>query len=221
MLPAVASSQPWPVGPDGAKVKPVESINIAFTAEGLSACGLPPEVLCTFPPEFQKGSHTRIDRKSWETRRKAPGHMGWRPGSRPLHAVMVVHADWRRDWRPRVSAAGLLTRRRAASWLSDGIQTGYRPESDCEPFGFHDGIAQPPIAGLSGAGVPTGEFIPSTRTTMGLSPHAGGARGVDPGAVLPPLVNPYRVTVRARPRNQRILSRDRKLQQDVGGFWCS
>ena len=43
--------------------------------------------------------------------------------------------------------------------LPGSLQSGYRPESDHEPFGFHDGIAQPSIAGVTGDGVPTGEFI--------------------------------------------------------------
>jgi len=33
-------------------------VNIAFTAEGLRACGLPADVLCTFPIEFQEGIAT-------------------------------------------------------------------------------------------------------------------------------------------------------------------
>jgi len=43
--------------------------------------------------------------------------------------------------------------------LPGSVQRGYRPDTASEPFGFHDGISQPAIAGLTEGGVPTGEFI--------------------------------------------------------------
>ena len=53
----------------------------------------------------------------------------------------------------------LLASSGGAVELPGGFQRGFRPDTFAEPFGFHDGIAQPSIAGLSGHGVPTGEFI--------------------------------------------------------------
>src|SRR5882724_2300756 len=46
LIPAITSARAWPIGPDGEKVKPPVTVNIAFTADGLAAIGLPPQVLC-------------------------------------------------------------------------------------------------------------------------------------------------------------------------------
>src|SRR5437667_7212005 len=50
LAPAITSARPWPLAPNGEKIKPPVTLNIAFSADGLSAIGLPPQVLCTFPP---------------------------------------------------------------------------------------------------------------------------------------------------------------------------
>src|SRR5687767_4651216 len=55
MAPAITSARPWPTTADGQKLKPTLACNIAFTADGLAALGLPPRVLCTFSVEFQEG----------------------------------------------------------------------------------------------------------------------------------------------------------------------
>ena len=52
---SVTSSRRWPVGRDMKKEKPRTALNVALTAEGLRACGLPEHVLRTFPAEFQDG----------------------------------------------------------------------------------------------------------------------------------------------------------------------
>src|SRR6185503_20475702 len=54
VAPAITSARPWPTTPDGGKLKPPVTVNMAFTAGGLTAFGLPPQILCTFPPEFQE-----------------------------------------------------------------------------------------------------------------------------------------------------------------------
>src|SRR5690349_10842848 len=51
---AVTTAAPWPVA-NGRTLKPELALNVAFTAEGLTALGLPHESLCTFPPEFREG----------------------------------------------------------------------------------------------------------------------------------------------------------------------
>ena len=80
LVPAITSARPWTIAPNGEKAKPPVTVNIAFTASGLAALGLPPHVLCTFPPEFQEGiaspGRSRIlgdteesDPAQWEGRR--------------------------------------------------------------------------------------------------------------------------------------------------------
>ena len=55
LMSSVTTSAPWPVTPGGEKVKPSSALNLAFTAPGLAALGVPQQVICTFPVEFQEG----------------------------------------------------------------------------------------------------------------------------------------------------------------------
>ena len=105
--------------------------------------------------------------------------------------------------------------------LPGSMQSGHRPDGDCEPFGFHDGIAQPSIAGIPDDGVPTGEFILGTRTTFRSCRRRRWCRRHSIATrVLSPLENPYHrhTTVRDLGLNGSYVVY-RKLQQDVAGFW--
>ena len=109
----------------------------------------------------------------------------------------------------------------AVSEISGGVQTGYRPETNREPFGFHDGMGQPSIQGLTGKGVPTGEFIlgyPNHYRIIAPTPVVDA--DLDGAAILPPLENPYHTHAALRDlgRNGSYVVY-RKLQQDVAGFW--
>jgi hypothetical protein len=91
-------------------IKPASAVNVAFTAAGLAAVGLPAEVLHTFPPEFQEGiSSLARSRILGDTEESAPET--WEvgnPSGDPLHAVVVIHArDQRHSTRrPPTSARG-------------------------------------------------------------------------------------------------------------------
>ena len=213
LAPAITSARPWPIAPDGGKIKPPVAMNIAFGAGGLAAIGLPPQVLCTFPPEFQEGiASPDRSRVLGDTEESDP--VEWElggTGKPPIHAVLVVHA---------ASEAGLEAACRAQRTLLDdtaggvvelpgSMQSGYRPDGDHEPFGFHDGIAQPSIAGIAGDGVPTGEFI------LGYQNHF---QIVPPTPVVPAELDPgrspasageslSRIAAAARSRHQRLLRR--------------
>ncbi len=225
LVPAITSARPWPVAPNGVKVKPPVTLNIAFTADGLAAVGLPPQVLNTFPPEFQEGMASPIrSRILGDTEESDP--VEWElggTGKPPIHAVLLVHA---------ASDAGLEAACRAQRTLLDdaaggvvelpaSMQIGYRPDGDHEAFGFHDGIAQPSIAGISGDGVPTGEFILGYQNHFEIIPPTPVVPAeLDRGAVLPPLANPYHASQGLRDlgiNGSYVVYR--KLQQDVAGFW--
>ena len=207
------------------KLKPAVAVNIAFTADGLAALGLPSRVRCTFPVEFQEGiAREHRSRILGDTEESDPAR--WELGGTalpPLHAVVLVHA---------VSAAGLDVACDAQRALVDetgggvvelpgSMQSGYRPEGDYEPFGFHDGIAQPSIAGISGEGVPTGEFILGYSNHYGIIPPTPVVPAeLDAGGLLPSLDNPYHASERLRDlglNGSYVVYR--KLQQDVAGFW--
>jgi Dyp-type peroxidase family len=199
------------------------AINLALTAEGLLACGLPREALRTFAPEFVEGMATEHRaRILGDHGVSAPDH--WEvggPHGGPLHAVLIVHAadEAARDAACEVQRA--LLAEAGMRVVTNGLQQGCRPESECEPFGFRDGMAQPAIRGLKGAGVPTGEFILGHENHYGLiAPTPVVCAGLDPQGLLPRLANPYHAgrALRDFGRNGSYLVY-RKLRQDVAAFW--
>ena len=102
------------------------------------------------------------------------------------------------------------------------MQSGYRPDDDLRAVRFHDGIAQPSIAGITGDGVPTGEFI------LGYPNHF---QIMPPTPVVPAALGPRRRLAAAGESLSRATGRCeisgrngsyvvyRKLEQDVAGFW--
>jgi Dyp-type peroxidase family len=223
--PAVTSAQSWPTLPNGEKLKPSVALNIAFTAEGLAALGLPPAVLCTFPVEFQQGiTQEQRSKILGDTEESDPAvwELGGR-GQPPIHAVVVVHARSAEelDNACRAQRARLADTADGVVELPAGMQSGHRPEGDNEPFGFHDGIAQPSIAGITGEGVPTGEFILGYANHFDLVPPSPVVpEELDAGRQLPPLSNPYHAAPQLRDlglNGSYVVYR--KLQQDVAGFW--
>jgi Dyp-type peroxidase family len=225
IAPAITSAKAWPKTASGEKLKPAIAFNIAFTADGLAALGLPPRVLCTFPVEFQEGiAREHRSRILGDTEESDPSQ--WELGGTeppPIHAVLIVHAvsDAELEKACEAQRAALADTAGGVAELPDTMQSGYRPDGDHEPFGFHDGIAQPSIAGISGNGVPTGEFILGYSNHYRILPPTPVVPAdLDADAILPSLGNPYHA-----PQQWRDLGMNgsyvvyRKLQQDVAGFW--
>ncbi len=221
----VATAAPWPRDSAGVTIKPDSTVNIAFTAEGLRACGLPADVLCTFPIEFQEGIATPARSKILgDTEESAPA--AWElggPGTDPVHAIVIIHA------RDDVALDALCASALLAIDLTKGgvvahagaVQRGYRPGTGTEPFGFRDGVAQPAIAGLDDEGLPTGEFILGYTNHYDVIPPSPAVRAaLDPSHILPSLDNPYHGSERRRDLGRHgSFVVYRKLQQDVAGFW--
>jgi Dyp-type peroxidase family len=225
VAPAITSSRPWPVDATGKKRKPLVAFNIAFSAVGITALGVPAEVVCTFPPEFQEGiASPERSRVLGDTEESDPAR--WElggPATPPIHAVLLVYAESETGLAAACQAQRTLFGEPEGGVveLSGSMQTGHRPDDEREPFGFHDGIAQPAIAGIPGDGVPTGEFILGYPNHFQLVPPTPVVlAALDRGAILPVLNNPYYAT-----RQLRDLGRNgsyvvyRKLEQDVAGFW--
>ncbi len=225
VAPTITSARPWPKTPSGEKVKPAVAVNLAFTAPGLAALGVPRRVLCTFPVELQQGiAHPDRSRILGDSEESEPG--AWElggPATPPIHALVILHAASADE----IDRAGHKQRALLADSAGGvvevpaGMQSGYRPSGDYEPFGFHDGISQPSIAGVSGEGVPTGEFILGYENHFGLRPPTPCVPAdLDSPAILPPLDNPYHAF---EPLRDLGLNGSyvvyRKLRQDVAGFW--
>lgn len=225
LAPVITTAKPWPKAATGEKVKPAVTQNIAFTNAGLAALGMPSEVLCTFPEEFQKGiTHPDRSRILGDTQESDPSR--WEFGGReqpPVHALLVIHAATTaaRDWACQEQRDAIAKSAGGVVEMPDCLQHGYRPDGDHEPFGFHDGAGQPSIAGIDGEGVPTGEFILGHENHYQVipPPPVVGAE-LDVDGVLPPYDNPYHASLRLRDlgRNGSFVVY-RKLQQDVAGFW--
>jgi Dyp-type peroxidase family len=228
IAPLITTAKHWPVDTDGKTIAPASAINLALTADGLAACGLPKSVLCTFPPEFMEGmaSERRAQLLGDDAESAAALWEIGGPNTETLHAVIIIHArdQTTLDVVCTAQRALLATADSGIEEVTNGLQRGYRPDSDCEPFGFRDSIAQPAIAGLSddaSAAVPTGEFILGHDTHYGLiAPTPVVPAEHDPQALLPNSANPYHAN-----QNLRDLGRNgsylvyRKLRQDVAGFW--
>jgi Dyp-type peroxidase family len=220
----IATSSPWPTGPGGGTIKPVSAMNVAFTAAGLAASGLPARVLCTFPPEFQEGiDEPSRSRVLGDTDGSSPSE--WELGSqdRAFHAVLLLHGQDEAGLDRLCAAQRRLVEQSAGAVteVPDSLQLGYRPASEREHFGFHDGIAQPAIAGIAGHGVPTGEFILGYENHYGVIPPTPVVPGdLDPKGLLPAFANPYHAHLGLRDlgRNGSFVVY-RKLRQDVAAFW--
>ena len=223
--PMITSARAWPIAPNGEKIKPPLTLNIALSADGLAAIGLPRKVLDTFPLEFQQGiadpSRSRI---LGDTEESDP--VEWvlgGPGKPPIHAVLIVHAESDEGLEAgcHTQRALLVDAAGGVVELPGSVQMGYRPKGDYEPFGFHDGIAQPPIAGIPGNGVPAGEFILGYPNHFQIIPPTPVIPAeLDPDAVLPPLANPYQASEQLRDlgiNGSYVVYR--KLAQEVAAFW--
>jgi Dyp-type peroxidase family len=222
---SITTARRWAIGSDGRRIKPTSAINVAFTAPGLSGCGLPPAAHCTFAPEFLQGvAVPHRSRILGDTEESAPAtwELGG-PGNPPVHAVIIVHAATDAELEAQCDTQRRLLDESAGgvAELPGSMQRGYRPPNEREPFGFRDGIAQPAIAGLAGSGVPTGEFILGYENHYrSIPPTPVVPAELDPHGILPPLDNPHHAATALRDfgRNGSYVVY-RKLEQDVAGFW--
>lgn len=225
IAPDVTSARAWPKTADGEKLKPALVNNIAFTADGFAALGVPTRVLCTFAVEFQEGMTRELRSKILgDTEESDPEHweFGGTSGA-PIHAVVIAHAISVAALERACEAQRAMLAETAGGVveLAGTMQTGYRPDGDHEPFGFHDGVAQPSVAGIGGDGVPTGEFILGYPNHYGIVPPTPSVPAdIDAARLLPALDNPYHHHARLHDlglNGSYVVYR--KLQQDVVGFW--
>jgi len=192
----VTTARPWAQPPQA-------TFNLAFTCEGLRRLGVERRILESFPVEFREGMAKRAGRLG-DTGASSPSK--WEKGLAGAHVLVTVMAqcaETRDAHRLELEAA--LS---AGGFSVTACQETALDENGHEPFGFRDGISQPPIrdpkAGPTrrdGDGVPLrpGEFVLGYEDEGGCLAAGPGERG-EFGR------NGSYVVVR-------------KLAQDVDGFW--
>jgi Dyp-type peroxidase family len=196
------------------------AINVAVTAAGLAAIGVPPETLAGFSLEFTEGIATpHRSRILGDVGESAPERWAWGgPAGERVDVLLLLFA----------SDEPALSRLQATS-VREAEAAGLRVVAtldtvdlgDVEHFGFRDGISQPAIAGSGRAGsamntIQPGELLLGYVNEHGqLTERPTLAPAGDPAGVLP------RDAATGRPdlgRNGGYLV-VRQLRQDVRGFW--
>jgi Dyp-type peroxidase family len=241
VIPEITTSAPWPKG----ATKPHTSLNIAFSYAGLESLGYK-DTTGTFSREFQSGmpeenrARTLGDTGESEPAKWELGGPIGPLGKDNLHILLMLYAkDWASlDERARIQKVRINE--------IGGLQLVYEQDSymnpqQKEPFGFRDGLSQPPVEGfsskVSSAGqvkdesalaeepIKAGEFIlgyPNAYNQLPFTPTV--PIELDKKMILPAL--PTDPDKPNQPTDERM--RDfgqngsymvyRKLQQDVKGF---
>jgi Dyp-type peroxidase family len=197
------------------------ALQVAFTASGLRQLGLPDHVVTGFAAEFRQGmTNPNRSRFLGDTGDSDPHGWVWGgPAGPPADGLLMLYA----------TDPGLLEHRQAElrqqldkSGISGITELPARELGDTEPFGFHDGISQPIIAGLPKAAramrtVPAGEFVlgyPNARSQLTGRPLLPASE--DPRRLLLP--DPTGSGAVDFGRNGSYLV-FRQLEQDVERFW--
>lgn len=205
-------------------------VNVAFSAAGLRALGLPRDALASFQSEFQEGmageappdgsEASHRSRILGDTGASAPATWLWGGSERPaVHALLLIYAT------SEAELGGLLGAERAAylGLKELYVRDTFMIRDRREHFGFADGVGQPDVEG-SGArsrkdaaarAVKAGEFVLGYENEYGkLPPTPTLAAALDPTGNLSPLA-----------ADRRDLGRNgtylvvRQLDQDVELFW--
>ena len=212
LLPQVTNA-----GPFGGQT----ALHVAFTPAGLRRLGLPDRAMAGFAAEFLEGmTETSRSRFLGDVGESDPRTWAWGgPQRPPIDGLILLYATTPGGLEQQQS---VLLGRLAELGTGDAIELSTAELSGQEPFGFHDGISQPVIAGLPKAAgaqrlVPAGEFVlgyPNARGQLTDRPLLPAAE--DPGRLLLP--DPAGSGASDLGRNGTYLVL-RQLEQDVDGFW--
>ncbi len=197
------------------------AVQVAFTASGLRWLGLPDQVMAGFAAEFIEGmTNANRSRFLGDVGESDPRHWAWGGPDRPrVDGLLMVYAT---DPGLLERCQEELRRQLAGNGITETAELPTRELGDTEPFGFHDGISQPVIAGLPKAAgaertVAAGEFV------LGY-PNARGQLTGRP--LLPASDDPMRLLLPDPAGSGAVdLGRNgtflvlRQLEQDVEGFW--
>ncbi len=120
---------------------PQTALQIAFTASGLAAFGLPTEATSGFSHPFLTGmaGEDSRSRRLGDTGQNAPKNWDWDGGEAHLLIMLYAREGGLDAWKTEVLNAGF----NAGFGLIQSFPT--RPNEGFEPFGFRDGISEPKI----------------------------------------------------------------------------
>lgn len=129
--------------------------NIAFTAKGFKALGVPDFEINQFPDAFREGMAARAN-KIGDVGPSAPSH--WiAPFATPniVHAVLIVESDTPGDLNPAVTGTTLAQYKKSIDDTAGAVKIVYTQlgqiradQPGHEHFGFKDGVSQPGIRGI-------------------------------------------------------------------------
>ncbi|MFL6499832.1 MAG: Dyp-type peroxidase [Candidatus Udaeobacter sp.] len=124
------------------KPPPNTALNIAFTAPGLKALGIPESIIGGFSHEFRGGiGEESRSRHLGDVGKNAPSNWAWGSGGREPHAVIMFFAE-QGQLDPSIQTT------RTQNWseaFAEITSLGTSNLDGDEPFGFADGISQPQI----------------------------------------------------------------------------
>lgn len=206
------------------KPPPKAALNIAFTAPGLGALGVPASVIAEFSHEFRggMGQESRA-RQLGDLGKNAPSNWAWGNYGREPHALVMFFAE------PDQFDSS-IQKAKAQNWseaFEEITSLGTSNLDGDEPFGFRDGISQPqidweqrlerPCTQLGYTNVAAlGEFLLGYRNEYG---KITDRPLLEPDAAAAGLLNAEEApTKKDLARNGTYLV-IRQLEQDVRGFW--
>jgi Dyp-type peroxidase family len=196
-----------------------QSVNVAFTHDGLKAFGLSNSTAGGFSAQFVAGmAEPSRSRHLGDAGPSAPEHWAW--GGPTTAAIDVLLMLYGRDDETLEQLYRTLADGFAASQVVEVLRLRSAHLAESEPFGFGDGISQPLIEGVGPAGraadtVKAGEFVLGHRNEYGQYPVSPMVADVETGSGLLP---------RGPGGHGRDFGRNgtylifRELRQDVDGF---
>jgi deferrochelatase/peroxidase EfeB len=204
---------------------PKSALQVAFTASGLRALGLPEDVLRGFSPEFLSGmaGDESRSRRLGDVGANAPQNWAWGGRGEP-DALVILFAEpgLLAGWQSTVTGGTFDSAFETLLCLTTNTLRGF------EPFGFRDGISEPEIDWSRLRHIPkdellytnivaAGEFLLGYPNEYGKYTERplldAGAKGT--ADLLPAEDEPHK---RDLGRNGTYLVM-RQLEQDVRGFW--
>jgi len=147
----VTTAAPWTQG------KPATTLNVALTAAGLAALGVPDDALATFSPEFGEGMAPRA-RLLGDVGLSDPARWDAGLGTGDAHVLVTINAQSPEELDAALKAFR-ATCKRGSGVKVVATQDAQLLHGAREHFGYADGFAQPAIMGSSdekarGGGVP-------------------------------------------------------------------